>query len=679
MSQYYLPLKKLLIVLLFPLLLFLNSCAAHADNLVKTGGLVSYPVPVISENLLKNPGFEEIDPASKLPIGWKASKAFSLDTSNYRSGGRSMRLRDAPFFPWAESLKQEVFLRKGAYRISGWVKMDNIEAKNKGVRLGIAGYNTPLLNGTSDWQKVSVEKISITKDGNYGLSFHAYNEPAGTAWLDDVELRREGIPVEAFLLYPNYRGILFDDQSQTIKVHVSVDPPDGTGYADYRVENTIIDERNNDFVLGASRKAEAEFLQNLNGSKLAAGHTYLLKTRLLRNKDNALVYEYPPYRIVKVSGTLRKKMTVAFDEYNRFLVRGKPTFLLGVYDAGMGYFAAEWQWEKALMDNRRLFELPINIYNNYWYGIASLESMQALMNVLQRHGVLYLQTGNCFGGGYDGRYFRIDTDDGFLKGISTHPGLAGFYTADECISGLAPRMFEQYQRLKKFKPDGVTFSAFSNPSSLSYWRDTVDVLSTDPYPLVRLEPLNGYPLHMVADWTRATREAVKGSRPFMTVLQFFLFTSNSRWPKREELRNMSYMAIVEGANGLLYWSIGTRALGSVCKDWCKERIGHFEDLKAVMNELKNLEPILGSIDQPSLLIDNSNTAAVRTRVKLSNGKGYLIAYNYTNKTAAATFTWSSALAKVTVRNEGRTLQITDSRFTDTFGPYQPHVYEIETR
>jgi hypothetical protein len=139
------------------------------------------------------------------------------------------------------------------------------------------------------------------------------------------------------------------------------------------------------------------------------------------------------------------------------------------------------------------------------------------------------------------------------------------------------------------------------------------------------------------------------------------------------------MAIVEGANGLLYWSLGVRALGWVCKDWCEKRVGHFEDLKAVMRELKSLEPILVGIDQPSLLIDNSNAASVRARVKFSNRKGYLIACNYTNNTTETTFTWSSTLAKVTVKNEGRALEVTDSRFTDTFGPYQAHVYEIETK
>jgi len=64
----------------------------------------------------------------------------------------------------------------------------------------------------------------------------------------------------------------------------------------------------------------------------------------------------------------------------------------------------------------------------------------------------------------------------------------------------------------------------------------------------------------VADWTRNTRLALKDSRPFNTVLQFFQFTSQGRWPTRQELRNHAYMAIVEGARGLWWWSLGDNAL-----------------------------------------------------------------------------------------------------------------------
>ncbi len=50
----------------------------------------------------------------------------------------------------------------------------------------------------------------------------------------------------------------------------------------------------------------------------------------------------------------------------------------------------------------------------------------------------------------------------------------------------------------------------------------------------------------------------------MTVIQFFQFTSSGRWPTQAELRNMSYMAIANGANGLMYWSLGAGGLAYIC-------------------------------------------------------------------------------------------------------------------
>src|SRR5205814_8842898 len=103
------------------------------------------------------------------------------------------------------------------------------------------------------------------------------------------------------------------------------------------------------------------------------------------------------------------------------------------------------------------------------------------------------------------------------------------------------------------------------------------------------------------------------SRPFVTVLQFFKFTSNGRWPSEAELRSMSYGAIVGGANGLFYWSLGAGALAYICDgsdaahspsgsaSWCQARIDNFTILKGVLVELKALEPVLIMPDRPDLI------------------------------------------------------------------------------
>src|SRR5262249_14531437 len=155
--------------------------------------------------------------------------------------------------------------------------------------------------------------------------------------------------------------------------------------------------------------------------------------------------------------------------------------------------------------------------------------------------------------------------------------------------------------------------------------------------------------------------------------QFFQFTSKGRWPTRAEMRNHAYMAIVEGAHGLWWWSVGGGALADVCPAWCPARQGHLDDLKAVVSEIADLEPVLLADDTPGALSINTDTVNIQTKVKVVGGKGYLFAYNYSGTNVTPTFTWNTAPGSITVNNEGRTLAASGNSFTDTFGPYQAHV------
>jgi len=222
-----------------------------------------------------------------------------------------------------------------------------------------------------------------------------------------------------------------------------------------------------------------------------------------------------------------------------------------------------------------------------------------------------------------------------------------------------------------------------------YWRDVLDVIATDVYPLYGAEPVGGYPLNEVADSTASVKATMQSSRSIVTVIQFFQDTSKGRWPTQTELRNMSYMAIAEGSNGLMYWSLGNNALATICNgsdayhspsgtgSWCQAKVDNFNNLEAVITELDSLQPALSSLDRNDLLASNSN-AGIHTRIKYANGNGYLIASNNTNATTTASFTWSQTPTLVNVYNESRSITLSGSSFTDTFAPYGAHVYEIST-
>ena len=645
------------------------------------GGLTALPTINLSADLLQNGGFEA--QSGGFPSGWSTPSGWAVDQVVKRGGSFSYRRSGG-----AGTAAQTVQVKKGIYNLSGWVKTEGVGSGNAGIRLQLdmrptlsQWQTTETITGTTDWKFYEVKNVVVPEDMTVSVKLENFGGATGTAWFDDVKLVQQ-LPqaVDVFLLYPNFRGMLFDDGPQTVRLDVTVTPPGGD-LGRYRVASTLKDEATGQVVASQTVAAAQHLVAELNGAAMQYGRAYLATVALVDASSGNAVYTYPAYRVSRAPASARSSMNVAFDAKNRVLLKGKPRFVLGVYDSGGGYASDDAYWENQIWSptgDRRLDGFRINMYLNYWLGETPAPAIKALMANLQKRGVMYLQTGNCFSQWAAGNNFAIHSSDAYVQDIGAHPGSAGYYTADECKSVLMPGIFEQYKRLRQLDPDSVTFAALF-ADDIQLWRDAADIISSDPYPMYAQEPAGGYNHKLVAEWTRLTREAVKDARPFMTVLQFFKFTSQGRWPTRQELRNHAYMAIVEGARGLWWWAVGNGAgaLAALCPgQWCPERVQHHEDLKAVINEIADLEPALLADDAPGALTGNSQSSAIKTKVKLAGGRGYVFAYNNTNQPVTTTFTWNTAPGTVSVNAEGRSIGASGNSFSDTFGPYQAHVYVI---
>jgi len=420
-----------------------------------------------------------------------------------------------------------------------------------------------------------------------------------------------------------------------------------------------------------------------------------------------------------------------FDGSGHLLMHGTPRFVLGVYDSGGSYSTDPAAWENQIFSptgSRGLQGFPLNVYLNYYMGGMPISPTNALLDVLNNHGLMYLQTGNCFDTGSWTRYgtasFSI-MDQSYVQQFAQHPAALGYYIMDECVDTLIPETTQHQQQLKAWDPQGVTFGAtlaagYRDPS---LWKDAMDIMGTDPYPLYGAEPSAGYTHFIVADFTSKLRAAAKPDRPIWTVLQFFKFTSNSRMPTAAELRAHAVMAIVEGAQGLFWWDIGVNGLQQLDASTVSTYMGH---LKTLTTELAGLEPALLAAPADGALVGNSTkfsdpvagritqlqhniavewlysriewyqaelaalqagdrsksgglldgAANVRTRTKIVNGVGYVFAYNYTNLQQPVTFTWQSAPTSVRESMGGQSYPVSGASWNDTFGPYEARIYVI---
>jgi hypothetical protein len=645
---------------------------ALAETPLKAGGLAFLPTRSATSIPLNNPGFEESE-RCWLP---DPQKAFVIDKSEAHDGSASLRFDAKTATKWVPSVRYPLpSVTPGVYRLRFWIKTEQLESPKDGgagVRVSIEYRSqdgnqerwvaTRVYSGTRQWElaELAVPLPETLKKGSACISIHRYRTPlGGKAWFDDFSLdRMEPPPVESFLCYPNFRGFLPANGLKKIRLWLQVNDAtrrDPVRIVVRRADDAVVASQSVDG-LGSGRILELE-----------AGAWPLGEYHVDVSIGD---YHYPNYIIQKVSDADYLKLAVRFDQDNVLNMRGTRTFPLGLYTTS-GYSNEP----KSYLDShlKKISEAPINFLINYWLGGAPIEAKRAYLVAQRKYGINYLATVNNFhakqysdntpllrsifpeAGGTLAEEGQADVFvQRYAKALRIEPNFAGWYVMDERPFGDVPLHFRQYQVLRQADPDHLTLGISNRVGELAYWRDTVDVLGMDPYPLFNMKL--GTPLTLVGTQTRATVEATHGSRPVWMVLQFFQGWSADRWPTEEELRTMSLMAITEGARGLFYWSFGARALAWV-KD-PKEKEAYWQRLVNVTKELKSLEPALLAPDAPDLLARVSDTA-IRWRARAINGKCYVFAY-LPAKTFSARFETPPTDVTFTLK-DGRTI-------TKTFRP-----------
>ncbi|MBI4241075.1 MAG: hypothetical protein HY613_05105 [Candidatus Rokubacteria bacterium] len=663
--------------------------AVHSAHAQLGGAEALYPWPEDPTNLVANPSFE-VDVAGQ-PADWTIGLPAFLfpDASASHSGAVSLHLRDshlAPFYPLAT---QTVSAAPGWYNLRGWGKAVAAGTNNPGAggRLSFwgTGASTPVVRDTTDWTLLEQTSILVPPGISPTLRIEAYGKPDGDIFFDDIALHRQIPPVvEWYFLYPNYRGVLFEDEPQTIQVSIAVHPEEvGLTLADLVVRFVLETTTGKVIATRDVSPPAARFVFSVDISGLPRGD-FRARLRALRARDGQLLFEYPPYHLVKLSVAQRARLTAYVDADNVLVLNGRRTFALGIYDT-TGYSNLPSAYEPRIA---KIAEAPFNLYLNYWLAAAPASALNALMVTLQKYDMAYLHTANSW---YDnhpdwpgatlcrGKSATTLGEDEFtacMAGeLASNPVLAGWYTADEQRANQAARVFHQYTILRANDLDGVAFIAQNLPEELSRWRDAADVVGVDPYPIFNIPAGQLAPLEMVTDWVGQAQAAVEGSRPVWAVIQFFQFGSKGHWPTYDELRSMSYMAIVAGAKGLFYWSYGARGLAWVTDAELKEE--YWQRLVRLTQEIKALEPALLSADAPGLLQAHAPAGDIRVLAKQVGKTRYLIAVNNTPQPLTASFTLSATVGRVEAVGEGRSGVLNATSFFDFFGPYAVHVYKLE--
>lgn len=687
------------------------TAAAKAE--VAAGGLLALPQDESAgRNLIANPGFEAGD------AGWNLSRCWSVDSSAAHSGSHSLRFDAGSCnatpavtrVPYDHPTVRSFTLRAWVRGSSGSDLQVRIALHDRSARGFVVG-ETQLVSPGADWQLLEKKDVDLPAifDG-HDLELSAVARcSSGQAWFDDVQMVEQTPPaVQAFLLYPNFRGFLWSSGAQMIRLQVQTFGAD----AKKNEVQVALKSASGEAVRMVKHAAEPFAIIELEGSRLAPG-SYRLETRLLDAASGKEIAAWPDYQITKVSDDFRDSLINYIAPDNILVRKGKRVFVWGVYDRFSGRFRCRQNclsssvsgYEsipgfdgKSTLDNYADTRLNAEINILPFVGVNLGENqLRPWLEALDKRGVGHLQIVNTwFNGarGYPGWANGMSDDAlwrklaGAMKG---QPGALGYYTFDEPQPEKLVPVFEQYKVLREADPGSIAFGVLANCSQAFRWRDASDAIGCDPYsvgfPLSAEDVAYGAtappPMLRTSAMTDQVERQVSASRPVWMVLQLYRF--NGQYPTYDQLKMQAYKAIIHGASGILWWGfVSERGME---EEW-DLRGNHqaYADFKRLSEEVEGLNTFLIARPHPELLASVSDSG-IETLVKREDGKLLIFASNFgeaPKNGVTITLTPGAGVSSSTasVYAEGRTLQLDEksnsngASFRDDFGPYAVHIYQV---
>lgn len=561
-----------------------------------------------------NPGFEE---GSK---GWELPPNYSVDNTVAHSGGSSLKIvsTDPEVYQLAaQSLK---FEPETMYKFSVWVKTQGVAGKDTGATIcveywdekgGYLGGSYPAgILGDNDWKLVEGDVSQMPpKTAKVNLTVYLRKGMTGTAWFDDIQIVPfYGEPFDCALIEPVYRGTMTEgSKNQNITVFSRVAQKFEGGYKvdRVRIKCSVVD--GDKVLLVKSIKPVAGLNKiTMNGSRLPVGK-YKVISELVGPGNQ--VIKSMDLDFEKQSASVARP-TVYIDEFGRTIRNGKPYFPFGFYFGPNPSKKGEY---KEHID--RISDSPFNTIMPYGINVEDLETIREYLDYLDSKDVTILYSLKDILKDiayYQENMLGLGDEKGQITGIvnafKDHPAVLAWYLNDEAPIKYQDRLKERYKMVKSLDPNHPTWSVLCDPGTLSFYLETCDVLGTDPY------PMNKRAITQVSDWTKATFDVGGGKRCIWQVPQVmdwncYNYDKEFRAPTLDEMIVMSYLALIEGARGLVYYSYFDLQRDTRGFDY------RWKDVMLMGKEVEKLIPAAMSLNKPAKVKVEADPEFIRYAAK----------------------------------------------------------------
>jgi hypothetical protein len=256
-----------------------------------------------------------------------------------------------------------------------------------------------------------------------------------------------------------------------------------------------------------------------------------------------------------------------------------------------------------------------------------------------------------------------------INAFKDHPALLAWYIADEpngnSIS--ADSLVKIYNLLKEIDPWHPVSVVFMAPflSSVRY-ADALDIVMADPYPIPDL------PVSMVGNVTSQLTKEFEGQKAVWIVPQ--AFGGGEIWkrePTLQEIRSMTYQAIINGARGIQYFV--RQGLNLFPKS-----TGTWNECGRMAVEIAELTPWLLS-DEESVPVF-SGSPDIIAKSYIHEGRLLILGVNKTNVPVKVSFSIPQSFqGKVKVIFENRLVTMNGGSFSDILSSYGSQAYIIDLK
>ncbi len=507
---------------------------------------------------------------------------------------------------------------------------------------------------SAGWTQIRLPIYTLPANtAKISISLYLEQGTTGQAWFDDLQVFEvQSTPLfYAYLDYPSYRGKLISGDHTDIRVK-TVPHSWSADFSGYTTKVSLYDS-SNVLLNSASYTGQQATATLFAGSGLAAG-SYKLVLQLIRTSTGQ-VKGYIEKPIAKTASAPADYV----DKYGRLWRSGSLFFPIGIYTADIT--AAD------------LADLSGSAFNTILaYGHPDLTKL----NLADSYGmkVIYSFKDFYYGSPYAPSFITSEADEALqiaqhVNWFKSHPALLAWYLNDEAPND--PRLPAHYEAVVANDPDHSAYIVdYNTPNPDQVLRST-DIFGMDRYVV---KGLSGDPIAEPGAYQKAAKENLwfRGQWPVVQAHNLANYgQGGTRPPTLQEVRNMAWQYLTEGATGLMFYSLFDLKSDASGVPYATL----LNRVKQVASEVESFVPILLSVDATPAATTTGGSW-LNWMVKQYGGHTYIFAVNNGKSNRTASFTVPGATSVQAV-NESRSLALTGGTFTDSFSSLGIHFYKVE--